>query len=96
MLQFTLKRPLNPAGSLTRCAAVLLLFACAPAWADLYTYTDEAGVLHITDSPTDARYRLTVVEPQRYDPGWCRCQGKHQRQAQEIAGTRMHIARRCV
>ena len=58
---------LNPAArvcrDVSRCAATLLLIASAPASADLYTYTDASGVLHISDSPADARYRLTLVEP---------------------------------
>jgi len=48
---------------LPRCAAALLWMACASASADLYTYTDESGVLHMSDSPVDARYRLTLTEP---------------------------------
>ncbi|MEQ1776728.1 MAG: transglycosylase SLT domain-containing protein [Burkholderiales bacterium] len=39
------------------------MIACASVSADLYTYTDEAGVLHLSDTPIDARYRLTLVEP---------------------------------
>ena len=54
----------TPTALLSRGAAVLFLSTCAPASDDLYTYTDEAGVLHITDSPSDARYRLALVEPQ--------------------------------
>jgi soluble lytic murein transglycosylase-like protein len=47
----------------SRSIAALLLIACASASADLYTYTDESGVLHMSDSPIDARYRLTLIEP---------------------------------
>ena len=56
---------MTPAAILPRCAAALLLMACASANADHYTYTDESGVLHMSDSPVDARYRLTLVEPGR-------------------------------
>lgn len=56
---------MNPAAILTHCVTALLLIACASANADLYTYTDEAGVLHLSNSPIDARYRLTLIEPQR-------------------------------
>ena len=56
---------MTPAAILPRCAAALLLMACASANADLYTYTAESGVLHMSDSPVDARYRLTLVEPGR-------------------------------
>lgn len=34
----------------TICAAVLLVFFAAPAFADLYQWKDERGVIHITDS----------------------------------------------
>ncbi len=58
---------MNPAAILTHCVTALLLIACASPNADLYTYTytDEAGVLHLSNSPIDARYRLTLIEPQR-------------------------------
>lgn len=48
---------------LTRWVVAGLLCVCTAARADLYTYTDDAGVLHITDSPTDTRYALTLTEP---------------------------------
>ena len=56
---------MNPAAILTHCVTALLLMVYASANADLYTYTDEAGVLHLSNSPIDARYRLTLIEPQR-------------------------------
>jgi soluble lytic murein transglycosylase-like protein len=43
------------------CFAALLL-AAAPLRADVYAFTDEHGVLHITDRPSDARYELVLVE----------------------------------
>ena len=55
----------NPAArvcrDVSRCAAVLLLIACASASADLYTYTDASGVPHVSDSPIDARYHKLKV-----------------------------------
>ena len=50
--------------SLTCCLAALLLYADTPACADLYTYTDAAGVLHITDCPADAHFQPTLTESQ--------------------------------
>jgi soluble lytic murein transglycosylase-like protein len=44
------------------CVAVLL-FAAAPVRADVYAFTDERGVLHITDRPSDTRYELVLVSP---------------------------------
>lgn len=38
--------------------AILGLFLGAPARADIYSYTDEKGVAHFTNVPTDSRYRL--------------------------------------
>ena len=43
---------------------LLICFAAVSARADVYEFTDELGVLHLSDVPRDARYRLTLVEPQ--------------------------------
>ena len=37
---------------------VLLLCAATPAWADIYSFTDEQGVTHLTNVPSDARYKV--------------------------------------
>jgi soluble lytic murein transglycosylase-like protein len=34
-----------------------------PLFADIYKYVDEEGITHITNLPTDPRYRLWMVEP---------------------------------
>jgi soluble lytic murein transglycosylase-like protein len=50
------------------CAAVLvglalgILFPAAPARADIYRYTDENGVMHITNLPTSPDYKLWIKE----------------------------------
>ncbi len=50
------------------CAAVLvglalgILFQAAPARADIYRYTDENGVMHITNLPTSPDYKLWIKE----------------------------------
>jgi len=50
------------------CAAVLvglalgILFQAAPARADIYRYTDENGVMHITNLPTSPNYKLWIKE----------------------------------
>jgi len=36
------------------------VFAAAPAGADIYTFTDEQGVAHFTNVPTDARYQVLM------------------------------------
>ena len=43
---------------------LLICFAALAARADVYEFTDERGVLHLSDVPRDARYRLALVEPQ--------------------------------
>ncbi len=35
----------------------------APAWADIYGYTDEGGITHFSNVPTDSRYRLLIAAP---------------------------------
>ena len=62
---------MNPAAILTHCAASLLLLACASANADLYTYIDESGVRHLSDSLADARYRLALAAPPPFPPHRC-------------------------
>lgn len=53
-----------PVGVLNICVIVLLCaMAAVPAHADVYAYTDEQGVLHLSDTPVDARYRLIIAEP---------------------------------
>ena len=65
----------NPSGPRMRliakpvfCAAVLvglalgILFPAAPARADIYRYTDENGVMHITNLPTSPDYKLWIKE----------------------------------
>ncbi|NPV05942.1 MAG: lytic transglycosylase domain-containing protein [Syntrophaceae bacterium] len=50
------------------CAAVLVgmtlgtLFPAAEARADIYRYTDENGVMHITNLPTSPNYKLWIKE----------------------------------
>ncbi len=39
---------------------VLLLFAGAPAHADIYVFTDEKGATHLTNVPADARYQVLL------------------------------------
>lgn len=41
-------------------AVVVLALACAPARADIYAFTDDAGVTHFSNVPVDARYQLLI------------------------------------
>jgi soluble lytic murein transglycosylase-like protein len=34
-----------------------------PAHADVYAFTDQQGVLHLSDAPVDTRYQLVLTEP---------------------------------
>ncbi len=42
--------------------ALGILFPDAPAHADIYRYTDENGVMHITNLPTSPDYKLWIKE----------------------------------
>ncbi|MEO5340899.1 MAG: transglycosylase SLT domain-containing protein [Magnetococcus sp. MYC-9] len=45
-------------GVWNRTGMLLLLFWTTPVWAaGIYSFTDERGVLHLTDRPSDARFR---------------------------------------
>lgn len=44
-----------------RCAAILLLSVPGTVLADIYGYTDAAGVRHFTNTPQDNRYTLVVA-----------------------------------
>lgn len=47
-----------------RTTTIALLLTCAaPVRADIYAFTDENGVQHFTNTPSDARYRLVLIEP---------------------------------
>ena len=39
-----------------------VLFPAVPAHADIYRYTDENGVMHITNLPTSSDYKLWIKE----------------------------------
>jgi soluble lytic murein transglycosylase-like protein len=51
-------RPLPPI-----VLAVALSAAALPAQADIYAYTDQQGVAHFSNVPTDARYALVMKSP---------------------------------
>lgn len=44
----------------------LLLVTC-PAWADLYSYIDEQGRIHLTDRPDDPRYKVIIKTQDKED-----------------------------
>lgn len=46
----------------------LLMFAAAPLHAAVYSYTDERGIKHFSDVPSDTRYRLLRGEPKSVPP----------------------------
>ena len=41
-------------------ALVLLLAAAGPVHADIYAFTDEHGVTHLTNVPADARFKVLL------------------------------------
>lgn len=43
-------------------AAILLVPAVRPVYADIYRYVDEDGVIHFSNVPTHYRYRLYISE----------------------------------
>ena len=43
-------------------AAVLWTVVIDRGWADIYSYTDEAGVIHFSNVPADMRYRFKLKE----------------------------------
>ncbi len=50
--------------ALLGCLGCGLLLGAATARADIYAFTDEQGVVHYTNVPNDARYRLFMRTPQ--------------------------------
>ena len=49
-------------------ASVLLLLGhglSAPAWADIYAYTDADGAVSLSNVPTDERYTVLIAAPQQ-------------------------------
>lgn len=44
---------------------VVVLLVSGTAGADIYSYTDEQGVTHFTNLPTDKRYKLVLKTPRR-------------------------------
>lgn len=61
------KQRFNPAGRISRRFSVILpelflvgAFCLCPAWADIYTYTDNDGRIYFTDTPTDKRYQVLI------------------------------------
>lgn len=43
------------------CVAAIFWSAGPSAWADIYRYYDENGVMHVTDTPPDSRYKLYIA-----------------------------------
>ena len=39
------------------------MFGCAAAHADIYAFTDGAGVIHYSNVPTDSRYERLIADP---------------------------------
>jgi hypothetical protein len=46
---------------LSPCMLVLAICACAPAHAEaIYSFTDEHGVVHLSNIPSDPRYQVSA------------------------------------
>ena len=54
---------MRPATLLALTFALLTTGAGAPAFADIYSFIDSAGVTHFTNVPVDTRYRLLLATP---------------------------------
>jgi soluble lytic murein transglycosylase-like protein len=52
----------------SRLLPTLLLLAAPLAHADIYAYTDAAGVVHFTNVPTDPGYKLVLASPAEPSP----------------------------
>ncbi|HNR11894.1 MAG TPA: lytic transglycosylase domain-containing protein [Thermodesulfobacteriota bacterium] len=59
------------------CASLMVFFFLSPTEADVYRFVDEQGVIHFTNVPSDARYKLYLPSrkhphsrgtPSQYDP----------------------------
>lgn len=64
-------------GTIRTLGVLALVLACASAGADIYAYTDDAGVTHFSNVPTDARYQRLLDddgepgrEAARRDESW--------------------------
>lgn len=44
--------------------AVVLSAACGTAWASIFSFTDERGVVHYSNVPVDSRYEVFLVAPE--------------------------------
>ena len=44
-------------------ATIVGTFGCAAAHADIYAFTDGAGVIHYSNVPADSRYERLIAEP---------------------------------
>ena len=44
-------------------AMIVWTFGCAAAHADIYAFTDGAGVIHYSNVPADSRYERLIAEP---------------------------------
>jgi soluble lytic murein transglycosylase len=50
--------------------ALLLGFAAAPVFGEIYMYRDRRGVLHFSNAPTDPDYRYHLSEASASGQGW--------------------------
>lgn len=49
----------------TFCLALSVFAPDSPLYADIYTYTDNQGVMHFTNVPTSSKYKIYIKEKSR-------------------------------
>jgi len=59
-------------GTLVTFLSILAVFAATTAFADIYRYVDENGVMHFTNAPTSSsgEYKLFMRERKQPAPSW--------------------------
>jgi hypothetical protein len=52
-----------------RCIVLLGYILLCPAWADIYTYTDNSGKVYLSKAPANKQYRVLTATPEEHGGG---------------------------